>query len=171
MQKQENTVGLHHVRRMKHLSGFLLIGMLAVLATAQANAKPNFSGEWKLNASKSEFGPMPAPTSRVDKITHADPDLKVKTTQSGQNGDMSFEFTYSTDGKETTNELRGNATKSTAKWEGDTLVISTKASFQGNDITLTDKWMLSEDGKTLTVNRKITASQGEFELKSVMEKQ
>lgn len=155
------------VRRTQRWAGFLLL----VVGAAAANAKPNFTGEWKLNASKSEFGPMPAPASRVDKIKHADPDLAVSTTASGPQGEATFDLKYTTDGKECTNELRGNPTKSTAAWDGDALVINTKANFQGNDITLTDKWTLSEDGKTLTVARHIKAPQGEFDQKTVLEKQ
>jgi hypothetical protein len=140
------------------------------LCSGQAQAKPNFSGEWKLNAAKSEFGPMPAPTSRTDKIEHADPNLKISTKQSGQNGDVSFDLKYSTDG-ESTNEIRGNAVKSTSKWDGDTLVINSKANFGGADVTFLDKWMLSDDGKVLTISRHITSPQGELDMKMVLEKQ
>jgi hypothetical protein len=41
---------------------------VALLAVAfgllQAKAKPNFSGTWKLNTGKSDFGAMPAPFTR-----------------------------------------------------------------------------------------------------------
>lgn len=164
-------MGFKTIGRAKRWTGFLLFALGAVAVTGQANAKPNFSGEWKLNASKSEFGPMPAPTSRVDKITHADPDLKISSTAAGPQGEMTLDLKYTTDGKEVTNEIRGNPTKSTAAWDGDALVITTKLSMQGNDITLADKWTLSEDGKILTVNRHIKAPQGEFDQKTVMEKQ
>jgi hypothetical protein len=142
-----------------------------LLAAGQAQAKPNFSGEWKLNISKSEYGPMPAPTSRTDKIAHADPSLEVTTTQSSPNGDATVKMKYATDGGETSNELRGNALKSTSKWDGDTLVISTKATFGGADITLLDKWNISDEGKVLTVSRHIVSPQGELDQKMVFEKQ
>ena len=142
-----------------------------MLATATAQAKPNFSGEWKLDTAKSQFAPLPAPEKRTDKIAHADPDLKVKTTQSGPNGDVTFDLKYATDGSETTNELRGNPMKSTSKWDGETLVINTKASFGGNDITLADKWSVSGDGKVLTINRHIASPQGELDQTMVFEKQ
>jgi hypothetical protein len=158
-------------RRLGRSARFLLLGLAALLAGSTAQAKPNFSGEWKLNVSKSEFGPMPPPASRTDKITHADPNLKVSTTQASQAGEGTFDFKYTTDGAETTNEIRGTPAKCTAKWEGDDLVITTKASFNGNDITLADKWSLSEDGKTLTINRHIKSPQGELDQKLAMEKQ
>jgi hypothetical protein len=159
------------IRRAGRLTTFLLFGLAALLTAVQAQAKPNFTGDWKLNVSKSEFGPLPAPNSRTDKIKHDDPALKITTTQSGQNGDVTFDLSYTTDGKESTNEIRGNPMKSTSKWDGDTLLIETKASFGGNDITLADKWTVSADGKVLTINRHIVSPMGELDQKTVLEKQ
>ena len=48
-----------------------------------AQSKPNFSGTWKLNLAKSDFGPLPAPDSRTDVIDHNDPTMKINTSQSG----------------------------------------------------------------------------------------
>ncbi len=44
----------------------------------------------------------------------------------------------------------GNDVKSKAVWDGKTLVITSQANFGGADVKLTDKWSLSDDGKTLT---------------------
>ena len=46
-----------------------------------------------------------------------------------------------------------------------------KGSLQGNDLTLTDKWSLSGDGKTFKMNRHIKVPQGEFDQVYVYEKQ
>jgi hypothetical protein len=155
-------------RRTSRVTGFVL--WAALLVAGQAQAKPNFSGEWKLNTSRSDFGPMPAPATRTDKITHADPSLKVTTTQSGPSGEATFDLKYTTDGGESTNEFRGNPMKSTTSWDGDTLLINTKGSFAGNEIKLADKWSLSGDGKVLTINRRITSPQGELDQTIVLEK-
>lgn len=152
-------------------SKFLVVALAAVWGLASAQAKPNFSGSWKLNASKSDFGAIPAPDSRTDKITHEEPNLADTMSTSGQMGDVTADLKYSTDGKETTNSIRGNEIKSTAKWEGDELVISSKGSIQGNDLTLTDHWSLSEDGKTLTISRHINSPMGETDQKVILEKQ
>jgi hypothetical protein len=145
--------------------------LAAAFGLLQAQAKPNFSGTWKLNASKSDFGAMPAPDTRTDKITHEDPDLKDSYTQSGQMGEVTAEMKYSTDGKETTNSVRGNEIKTTAKWEGDDLAIDGKASLNGADVTLKDRWSLSADGKTLTIQRHVNSPMGETDQKIVLEKQ
>jgi hypothetical protein len=148
----------------------LTLVLLACGVVASAFAKPNFGGEWQLNIAKSNFGEMPAPKSRTDKITHADPDLKVAVSMSGSQGDFSFDLNYLTDGKETTAEFGGNPMKSIAKWDGDTLFIETRGSFGGNDFTMRDQWTLSADGKTLTIERHFASSQGEGTQKMVLEK-
>ena len=148
--------------------------ILAVLALAAlpALAKPNFSGDWKLNTSKSTFGQMPAPDSMTHKITHDDPKLSTVTKQSGQMGEFEMHASYTTDGKESTNEgFQGSTTKSVAKWDGDTLVIDSKGQFGDNEFTMTQKWTLSADGKTLTVVQVFKSAMGEGEAKLIFDKQ
>ncbi len=144
--------------------------LLAIFAFAQ-DAKPNVSGTWKLNVAKSEFGPMPAPDSRTDTIDHKDPVLKNSVKAVTQQGDMNLEFTYSTDGKETKNEIMGNEAVSTAKWEGKVLVIKTKVSFNGNDMEINSRYSLSDDGKTLTNAQHMAGGMGEADQKLIFEKQ
>ena len=136
-----------------------------------ALAAPNFTGEWKLNVSKSEFGQMPPPNSRVDKIAHEGVNLTVVTRQSREQGEFTSESKYTTDGKECTNEIRGSQFKSTLKWDGDALVISTKGKFRDNEFTMVSKWTLSPDGKTLTLNTHFASSMGEGDTRTVLEKQ
>jgi hypothetical protein len=147
---------------------------LAILALAAlpALAKPNFTGDWKLNASKSTFGEMPAPDSMAYKITHADPKLSTAIKQSGQMGEFEMQASYTTDGKESTNEGFGGSTaKSVVKWDGDTLVIETKGQFGDNEFTMTQKWTLSADGKTLNIVQTFKSAMGEGEQKLVFDKQ
>ena len=42
---------------------------------------------------------------------------------------------------------------------------------QENPVTMGEKWTLTEDGKTLTVNRHFSGPQGDGDAKTVMEKQ
>jgi hypothetical protein len=121
------------------------------LGLVQAQAKSDFSGTWKLNTTKSDFGPLPAPDSLTEKIAHADPSLKVNIAQTGGTGDRTYDVSYTTD--------------------ADDLSISTKGSFSGTDFTSKDRWNLSADGKTLTITRHITSAMGEADMKEVLEKQ
>jgi hypothetical protein len=150
---------------------FAIFPVLA-LAVLPALAKPNFSGDWKLNTSKSTFGEMPAPDSMTYKITHAEPKLTTASKQSSQMGDFEINATYTTDGKECTNEgFGGSTTKSVVKWDGDALTIETKGQFGDSDFTMTQKWTLSDDGKTLTVAQTFKSAMGEGEQKLIFDKQ
>jgi len=140
-------------------------------AALPAIAKPNFSGDWKLNAPKSTFGQMPAPTSMSSKVVHEDPKLKNSVKQSSEMGDFEYEANYTTDGKESTNQMMGNPMTSIAKWDGDVLQIDSKAKFGENEITIQDKLSLSADGKTMTLVRLFKSAMGEGEQKLVFDKQ
>ncbi len=160
------------VGRGSFMSRFAIrILTLAALLAAAACAKPNFAGDWKMNASRSEFGQFPAPSALTQKITHEDPSLKVASKMSTDNGDFEFESVYTTDGKECTNQFGPNPVKSTLKWDAETLVIDSKGQFGDNDFTMQDKWDLSEDGKTLTLRRHWSSSRGEMDQKIVFDKQ
>lgn len=153
----------------------LYAGLACATATvfsvsAMAAGKPDFSGEWKLNIDKSDFGPMPPPSSQTQKIDHKDPVLKISTAQSGAEGDITMDAMYSTDGKESKNNFRGMDAKSVAKWDGDALLIDTKLDFQGNEVTLKMIMKMSEDGKTINSKTKIMTAQGDFDTAAVLER-
>jgi len=145
--------------------------LFAALTAVQAFAKSDFSGTWKGNAGKSDFGPMPPPDSVTETIVHQDPSLKVNIAQVGGTGDMTYDMAYTTDGKECVNKVGDNEFKTTLKWDGDDLAAETKGSFDGNDFTAKDRWALSDGGKTMTVTRHISTSMGEFDMKLVFDKQ
>lgn len=151
----------------------ILFCILTALATAAVlPAKPNFSGNWKLNNQKSNLGPMPAPTSLTEKITHKDPDLTAATSSiGGPQGDLNYDVTYNTGGKETTNHFGDHEAKSTAKWDGDALSIDTKVDFGQGEMTIHAKWTLSPDGKVLTQTAHFDTPQGPLDLTYIFDKQ
>ena len=150
---------------------WVVLGLVCSLALALAQSKPNFSGNWKLNNSKSDFGPMPAPQSITSRIDHKEPNLKIATTWVGDQGERTFEFGYTTDGKETTNSFGNAEIKSKATWEGSTLLIASKGSTDSGEFTIKDKMSLSEDGKTFTLVRAFAGPMGEATQTLVHEKQ
>ena len=151
------------------MRGLVLMAALC-LGALGAQAKPNFSGVWKLVADKSDFGFFPLPEKLEQDIQHQEPELKLKQTQSTQQGEVTVEFLYSTDGKETSNQVRGVPVKTVMNWDEDVLRMEYKLSVQGNDITVTERWVMAEDGKTYSVSRKIVSPQGDVEMKLVLEK-
>ena len=151
----------------------LILAALASLSAMLATAadKPNFTGAWKLNVPKSEFGMMPAPEKQERTIKHEDPKMNINSVSVGPQGEQKTESNYTTDGKDSINKVRGADVKSVAAWEGDKLVVKSKREAQGMEITVVENWSLSADGKVLTIVNKIGTPQGDFEATMVLDKQ
>ena len=122
-----------------------MIACLCVLFVA-AQTKPNLSGTWKLNQEKSKFADG-GPDSLLIKIDHKEPAFAEDWAMTTRSGDhRSFQAKYTTDGKETEQEVMGRTAKTSAKWEGDALVIE----FKSEGGSFRRKITLSADGKTMT---------------------
>ena len=143
----------------------------SLLASAYAQQKPNFTGTWKLNVAKSDFGMVPGPESRTDVIVHADPSLTDKVSADTAQGKQEYTATYTTDGKEAVNKRGPVEAKSILHWDGSKLVVDTKLNVNDQDITIKAIWTLSADGKTLTQNAHLAASMGETDQTLIYEKQ
>jgi hypothetical protein len=140
-------------------------------AITQASTKPNFSGEWKMNPAKSSFAPLPQPDKLVRKISQHDSNLRITTTQFGQQHEIVTELAYITDGRECKNVIEGQEFTGTARWDGDTLVIESKRVVQGLEIIQRESWTLSADGQTLTIVNHVQTPQAAFDVTIVLEKQ
>jgi len=148
----------------------VFVGLLLCSLTVVAADKPDFSGNWKLNVEKSDFGPMPKPEKADYTIVHKDPEMNVKSVAVGSMGEMTNEVKILTDGTEFTNTIRGQEVKGTAKWDGKTLVVTQKLEIQGTAITFIQKWTLSDDGKSIVQEVNISTPQGEVAQKAVLDK-
>jgi hypothetical protein len=143
---------------------------LALLASSSAAAdKPNFSGEWKMNAVKSNFGPVPAPTSFVRKVTHAEPSLVIVEEQQGDLGTQNTTRKLTTDGKEMSFESNGAPVTGSAVWEGNALIVTSTVDAIG--VRFTDRMTMSEDGRTLTSVVHVASPQGEIDITVVFDRQ
>jgi len=134
-------------------------------------AQPNFSGEWRMNAERSNFAPLPAPEKMVRKISQRGSHLKIQTTQFGRQHEIVTELSYTTDGAVSRNVIRGQEFTGTAHWEGDTLVVESKREVQGMTIVQQESWSLSADGHVLTIANHVQTPQGAFDISVVLEKQ
>lgn len=143
-----------------------IITLAAVLTTfavhsAVSQAKPNFSGTWKLNVEKSDpmgggggggggagGGGMGAAPITIDQT-----DAKLTVTRTFN--DQTTTSVYNLDGSESTNTSPRGESKSKAHWDGASLVIETTSTFNGQNgpMTINSKEVrtLSADGKTMTV--------------------
>lgn len=148
-----------------------LLTVLFVAVCAFAADKPDFSGTWKLNIAKSDFGPFPPPAAVTSTIKHAEPNVEIASKITTAQGDAENKSTYTTDGKECVNTDRGNTIKSTLNWDAAILVVNAKLSVSGNELAITDRWALSADGKVITRERHYASPQGEVDAKWIYDKQ
>src|SRR5882762_9545504 len=121
------------IRKLLSITFLLALPLITVVA----QQKPDFSGTWKLNVAKSDFGVLGGPDSRTDVITHKDPSLSDSVTADGAQGKQQYTANYTTDGKEALNKIGPREVKSTLKWAGSNLAISSK--FVYNDMDVTDR--------------------------------
>jgi hypothetical protein len=152
---------------MKYVVICAIAAMMA--ATASAANVPNFSGEWKMNAAKSQFGALPAPASFVRKISHKDPSLSIIEDQAANGAESSTIRKITTDGKTTAIEMNGLPAVCSAVWDGSDLIATTVMDTVG--LKFTDKMSLSADGKSLTSKVLMATSQGDAELTIVFDRQ
>jgi hypothetical protein len=147
-------------------------------ATVSAQ-KANFSGDWKLNEGKSELGQfggrMAAKKIKLDGQTES---LAVQRFSVGQDGaEITTSEKLTFDGKATESTVFGGSKKSAvAKWsdDGKALNVNSTINFerdgQAIEIKITEKWTLSEDGKSLTIESTSNSSFGTNTMKLVYDK-
>ena len=157
------------MNRRSVLALVALTGLTAMLASAAD--KPNFTGSWKMNPAKTDFGPVPPPEKMERTIKHEDPKLNVSSVSVNPQGETKSESNYTTDGKDSVNKNNGMEVKSVAAWDGANLTIKYKREAQGMEISFVENWTLSADGKELTIVNNLSTPQGDFVLKMVMDKQ
>jgi hypothetical protein len=146
-----------------------MLSLLTLVSVATAADKPNWSGEWKMDPAKSNFGQLPPPTSFVRKIQYKDPSLIIVEEQSANGMQSSTTRSVTTDGKPTTLQLNGIAASCSAVWDGSDIVASTV--MDAASLKFTDRMSLSADGKVLTSKVQIATPQGDANLTIVFERQ
>ncbi len=151
--------------------GTTIILWTSLAALLLAQPKPNFSGTWKLNVAKSDFGILPPPESQTSIIDHNDPALKMTVDAVTAQGKMNYIVDATTDGKENSVKMGPRDVKLALSWDGPALNVNSKLMFNDQEVTLKSGWTLSADGKTLTQNVHITSAMGELDQKMVFDKQ
>lgn len=130
--------------------------LVAVQAAASAGSKPDFSGQWVLNSSESDFGLIPQPQCRGLKLSHREPELLSEET--GPRGEpCGLSIRYTTDGLPVTYTAENVRRQARLTWNGTALVID-RTSDDGVQMRIES--MLSTDGKKLTREFSVDSPQG-----------
>ncbi len=160
------------LRRVLFAATSMAVALLIAMPVANAAQNmPNLSGDWKLNLSKSNYGTFPAPLAVTRKIVLGGGKLAMTTTQKSPKGEVTSQLTYTTDGKESVNQLATGESKGSAQWIADKLMVTSSREIQGTTLKQTEIWSVSPDSKTLTIDAHVSLPNGEFDVKQVFEKQ
>jgi hypothetical protein len=130
-----------------------LAGVTLAFCTAVAFAQtPSLAGIWHWNPSKSsqQQGPN-RPEDMFLNIDQSGSDLTFKNRVRARGDEQNETYRFKIGGDESRNEMNGAATRSTAKWDGSTLVITSLSTMNGREARVEDRYTLSPDGKTLTM--------------------
>lgn len=147
-----------------------LVSTLLLLASAMAQPRPDFSGDWKMNAAKSNFGGGPSPTSMTRKITHVEPKITIVEAQSGGvAGEQNLNRTFTTDGKDITISSGGVDLRSSAAWEGSAMVVTTNVDVAS--VVYSDRMTLSDDRRELRSEVTLSSPQGQIQVTIVFDRQ
>ncbi len=167
---------------------FVLTAIMAALCvSALSQTTVDYSGKWALDVAASKLDERQRIESLIMTVTQTEKELKVATetkraappegvAQAGRGGNVgrgggmglsSGDGTtvYSLDGKETSVDMESPAgpipVKYQAKKDGAVLKLSqTRTINVQMTFTTKEEWSLSQDGKTLTVNREMTTPRG-----------
>lgn len=159
------------------------IAVFCICTSATIVNSVNFSGEWKLNESKSELGQFGGrQAARTIKIASSDANgisiERISTNRDGEQVSRTEKLTF--DGKEVESQSQGgfgNSTrKASAKWsdDGQSMIINAVTTFDRNgekvEIKQKETWKLGDGGQTLTIEASSSSSFGESTTKLVYEK-
>src|SRR5215472_14666892 len=100
-----------------HVARYIGASLFCLTVAFAADSKPSLTGSWKMNLAKSDLGSIGI-KSRIDKIDHQEPQLKITTTQDDDNGENTVVREYVTDGRQMSHSILGSDRKSSARWDG-----------------------------------------------------
>ena len=149
----------------------LLVLLTLFIPTLNAADHPNFAGSWKMNAEKTDFGPLPKPMQYDRKIDYKDPVIRMSVHQVSAQGERTVDLNLRTDGKETTNTSPTGEAKTVAQWNGRDLNLITTRQMEGGAVVSRETWTLSPDGKVLTSITNMQTPKGTFTVRLVLDKQ
>ena len=170
---------------MKFIALFtVLVLLMGAVVVSAGDSKPNFSGEWALNAEKSNQGGEQSSerggrrggmmASKMN-IEQKDNQLVVESFRKNRQGEeVSTKATYTLDGKTSKNDTNFGTRESTSNWskDGKMLTIESTMNMSRGDreftIKSTEKWTL--DKNVLTIETTSSTPRGERTSKAVYDK-
>lgn len=131
----------------------VLIATLVPLVSAHAQGKPDFSGTWTMDQTRSESAAQTHPIGPVTIfITQTPNELKIETKRTEGSTTMTFKL----DGSEIT--IPGGTAKTS--WEGMKLVTEVERYVQGQAVTTKETRTLATGGNEMLVDMTLVVQHG-----------
>ena len=142
------------------LATMISAAVLAAVLSAHAQSKDPFVGTWTLNAAKSKYTPGPTPKSITSVYEAAGRGYKVTVKNDTGGGVVQYTYTTYLDGKDS--KVTGNNpnadTIGMRRIDARTLESISK---KNGKVTITQRSILSTDGKTRTITTTGTDALGQ----------
>jgi hypothetical protein len=122
----------------------LFVAMALASSPSSSQARPDFSGTWKLKATS---------VSEVHIIEHKEPDIHLLMKIEDEGGKRSLDVRGKIDGKEHKQVVQGAPATFIAWWEGESLVLDLRRETPVGILHNVRKLKLSKDGKEMTTER------------------
>jgi len=149
------------IPKLARVTTILAATVLALAVSAAAQPKDSFAGTWRLNVAKSKYTPGPTPKSITSTYEVAGRGYKISVKNEPASGPVSeYSYTTNADGKDS--PVSGNNPNAdmmaVKRIDAHTLETVSK---KGGKVTITQRSVVSADGKTRTVTTTGTDGQGQ----------
>lgn len=135
---------------------------VTLLVDAQTS-RPNLSGRWELDKSRSAFGSLPPDESAMELIQHQEPKLTIAQIWKDSEGEHTLVWQITTDGTENLARMNETEIASRTVWEDSKLVTEWRMK-RGAQLSQGKFFRsLSEDRKTLIVDVRRKSASNEIE--------
>ena len=131
-----------------------------------------------MNVAASDFGDVPPPVRQVEVVTQAGDEFAIAITIEREEMKQNYTLRFQAGGAEMplakgsfAEDAPFRVLSVKGEWQGAVLVITEKVSFQGEEGMLKASYSLSLDGKTLRKATHVSMSAGEFDTKTVYDKE
>ena len=136
--------------KLSRLSTMVSAAVLVAMVAAYAQSNDPVLGTWTLNAAKSKYTPGPTPKNITSIYEAAGKGYKVSVKNDTGSGTVQYSYTTNLDGKDS--KVTGNNpnadTVGVKRIDARTLEVVSK---KGGQVTITQRNVVSADGKTRTV--------------------
>jgi hypothetical protein len=161
-------------RKLLMLPSILLMFFMQVSAQ---NGTPNFSGNWSINETKSNFGDAPfRMAASLLTVNQEGNNLTIDRTVSGPDGqEIKMSGKYTLDGKESENTgFMESKTKSTVTWASDkksfTIASTTFFNMNGDTMEMKSSEIWKLEGDSLKIDATNSMPEGDMKTNLVYDK-